>query len=165
MNVRRLVAGVAVLAALAAPASADPDHKEGYNNGDEGLIAFVYDTIDAAAHGSVGAQCEFHQQPRPNSSQTVVVLEGHAHVVPRGTVRAVSTYVRCRLRNVSNPNNVVVVLDDTQGFESFNGVWVPQQTTSIAGMLEVCGAIEVHWGDATTTGGIEDGDLVCEQPT
>lgn len=161
MTVRRLVAGLAVLAAIAAPASADPDHKEGYNNGDEGLVAFVYDTLDETANGAVGAQCEFHQQPRPNSSQTVVVLEGHAHVLPRGTVRAVSTYVRCRLRNVSSNT---VILNDVQGFESFNGVWIPQHTTSVAGPLEVCGAIEVHWDDATTTGGIEDNDLVCELP-
>ena len=162
MIVRTLVAGVAVLAALAAPASADPDNKQGHNNGDEGLIAFVYDTVDATANGIVGAQCEYHQQPLPNSSRTVLVVQGHAHVLPNGTSAAVSVGVRCRVRNVHTD---VVHLDHRRALSSNNGMWVPPQAVeSTAGLMEICGAVKVEWDDTTSTGGLDDDDLVCEQP-
>jgi hypothetical protein len=163
MQVRTMAAAAMLFAAAGMlPAAAEPDTHEGYNTGDDGIVAMVYNAITATdtpnPNGSVEAHCEYHQQTFPNSNDVILVVEGHAHVLPHGTNRAVSTSVRCLLRNIFNND---VAFDGRGAIEGSNGLWVPPKTKAYnAASYEVCGAVEVTWSDTTRTGDLES--LVCE---
>ena len=173
MRTRKLLAVAAIVAlSTGVPAHADPEPEgEGYNNGDQGLVTWAVDTVAGQVPEFGTAQCEFHQQPVPNTNDMVLVVEGHAHVPPTfdaqgDFVQPVVTWVRCRVQSGS-PGNWTTIFDRTEPIGSSQGAWIPRNISGYlhagrVGFLRICGATTSLWSDDSTSGDINA--LTCRTP-
>lgn len=152
-TVKIAFAVAATMAAVAMPAHADHTVVTGYNNGDVGVISLTASAGGGARSTNplaavLDAKCEFHQVTRPSSNDTQLVVVGHAVAAPNGTNRAVSTQVRCVLRNYFTGATVV---NHTQANEGSVAVWAPPHITlnTPATSYTVCAEARAHFFDGS----------------
>lgn len=165
MRVRKLVLVAAVLGLAALPAYAVEEEDDAYvqvgvNNGDEGIVSITFGADLVPENGKADAKCEFHQQNRPSTNDVVLVVEGTAHAAFKGTARAVSTGLRCVLKNKYTG---LIVVDEEAAMEGSQYVQLPPtvvQTTSTSYI--VCSAATVHWSDNSYT---RNRKLACQDPS